>query len=267
MARNQDRPRSPIAWVGGKSKLTAEIIPLIPKHRCYVEVFAGAAWMLFRKPPSKLEVINDINGDLVTFYRVIKHHRVAFVDAFNDMLTSRDEFERFKQTPIQVLTDIQRAVRFYYLLRNTFGAKVNAISYVVSNSRPPRINIDQLTADIAEASQRLKHVNVEHLPYDKLIPRLDHETTFYYLDPPYWDCEDIYGKGLFDKDDFRQLRDLLLNIKGQFIMSINDVPQIRELFAQFHIKEVQTEYTLSSTKPKLAKELLIANFNLDLKPD
>ena len=66
---------SPIAWVGGKSKLTAEIIPIMPAHRCYVEVFAGAAWLLFRKPASKTEVINDINGELVNMYRVIKHHR------------------------------------------------------------------------------------------------------------------------------------------------------------------------------------------------
>lgn len=87
MATNQSKPRSPLAWVGGKSKLTSQIIPLIPEHRCYVEVFAGAAWMLFRKPPSKVEVINDINDELVTFYRVIKHHRTAFVDAFNDLLT------------------------------------------------------------------------------------------------------------------------------------------------------------------------------------
>ena len=68
------KPKSPLAWVGGKSKLTSTIIPLIPKHSCYVEVFAGAAWVLFRKDSSKVEVINDINGDLITLYRVIQNH-------------------------------------------------------------------------------------------------------------------------------------------------------------------------------------------------
>ena len=260
MATNQSKPRSPLAWVGGKSKLTSQIIPLIPEHRCYVEVFAGAAWMLFRKPPSKVEVINDINDELVTFYRVIKHHRTAFIDAFNDQLTSRIEYNRFLATPPEVLTDIQRAVRFYYALRNNFGAKITDHSFVVAHQRPARISVDALAADIKDASARLNRVYVEHLPYEKLIPRLDRAHTFFYIDPPYWDCEDVYGKGLFGKDDFVTLRDLLANVKGKFIMSINDVPKIRELFAQFHIKEVATEYSIHSGPTQKVTELLIANY-------
>ena len=260
MARNQDKPSSPLAWVGGKSKLTADIIPLIPEHRGYVEVFAGAAWLLFRKTPSRAEVINDINGDLITFYRVIKHHRAAFVEAFNDVLTSRAEYDRFLATPAEVLTDIQRAVRFYYVLRNTFGAKVTDNSFVVSSQLPPRINPDELDAEISKASERLKRVYIEHQPYHKLIPRLDRPDVFFYLDPPYWDCEDVYGKGLFSKDDFTRLRDLLAKVKGKWLMSINDVPQIRELFDQFYIREVDTLYSINKDSTKAVTELLIANY-------
>ncbi len=263
MATRSKQQRSPIAWVGGKSKLTNQIIPLIPEHQCYVEVFAGAAWVLFRKPRSKAEVINDINDELVTFYRVIKHHRIAFVEAFNDLLTSRTEYNRFLATPPDVLTDIQRAVRFYYALRNTFGAKINDHSFVVQHQRPARICVGALDADIKAASERLNRVYVEHLPYDKLIPRLDRAHTFFYIDPPYWDCEDVYGKDIFSKDDFVTLRDLLANLKGKFIMSINDVPQIRELFAQFHIKEVATEYSIHSGPSQKVTELLIANYPID----
>jgi DNA adenine methylase len=109
--------KSPLAWVGGKSKLTSTIIPLIPAHQCYVEVFAGAAWVLFRKEPSKVEVINDINGDLITLYRVIQNHLEEFVRYFKWSLVSREEFDRLQRVDESTLTDIQRAARFYYWLK------------------------------------------------------------------------------------------------------------------------------------------------------
>ena len=96
---------------------------------------------------------------------------------------------------------------------------------------------------------------------------MDRSTTFFYLDPPYWDCEDVYGKGIFDKDDFTKLRDLCAGMRGKFIMSINDVPEIRELFKDFHIIEVDTQYSVNRNKVSDVTELLIANFPLDVKPD
>lgn len=124
--------KSPLAWVGGKSKLTSTIIPLIPKHSCYVEVFAGAAWVLFRKEPSKVEVINDINGDLITLYRVIQNHLEEFVRYFKWALVSRDEWDRLQLVDESTLTDIQRAARFYYLVKNAFGAKIVGQCYGVA---------------------------------------------------------------------------------------------------------------------------------------
>ena len=267
MAQNQIRPRSPISWVGGKSKLTQTIIPLIPAHHCYVEVFAGAAWVLFRKPPSKVEVINDINGELVNMYKVIRHHHEAFIRAFDHVLVSRDQFREFMDTPVAVLTDIQRAVRFFYTLRTSYAAKVVGQTFTSGSERASRLNFDTLSQDIEEAHNRLKRVWVENRPFEVLIPQMDKPNTFFYIDPPYWDCEDVYGKGLFGKDDFVVLRDLCAAMKGKFIMSINDVPQIRELFADFCIREVKTQYSVNRNKVSDVTELLIANFELDLKTD
>jgi len=84
-------------YMGGKSLLTRKIIPLVPPHECYCEVFAGAAWLLFRKEESKVEIINDINSDLVTLYRVIKLHLDEFIRYLRWLLVSRDEFTRFKK--------------------------------------------------------------------------------------------------------------------------------------------------------------------------
>ncbi len=254
--------KSPLAWVGGKSKLTSTIIPLIPKHTCYVEVFAGAAWVLFRKEPSKVEVINDINGDLITLYRVIQNHLEEFVRYFKWSLVSRDEFARLQSVEESTLTDIQRAARFYYLVKNAFGAKIVSQCFGVANSSKPRLNLLRLEEDLSEAHLRLNRVYIENLPYDNLIKRYDGQGTFFYIDPPYWNCESDYGKGLFNKDDFTLLRDQLANCKGKWLVSINNVPQIRELFKGCEMKEVKTSYSINSDVNKQVTELLIANYKI-----
>jgi DNA adenine methylase len=254
--------KSPLAWVGGKSKLTGTIIPLIPDHKCYVEVFAGAAWVLFRKEPSKVEVINDINGDLITLYRVLQHHLEEFVRYFKWSLISRDEFERQLQVAPHTLTDIQRSARFYYLVRTAFGAKAVNQSFGVANSTPPRLNFNRIAEDLTEAHLRLSRVTIENLDYEQLITRYDGEHVFFYIDPPYWDSETDYGKGLFNKGDFTTLRDKLASAKGKWMVSINNVPQIRELFADFHISEVKTSYSIASKGSKPVTELLITNYDL-----
>lgn len=259
---NKHTRKSPLGWVGGKSKLTSTIIPLIPPHKCYAEVFAGAAWVLFRKEPSHVEVINDINGDLVTLYRVIQNHLEEFVRYFKWMLIARDEWDRLQRVADDTLTDIQRAARFYYLVRNAFGAKVVGQSFGVSNSTKPRLNFTRLEEELSETHLRLARVTIENLNYEQLIKRYDGDEVFFYVDPPYWDCENDYGKGIFTKDDFMNLRDTLATTKAQWLVSINNVPEIRALFAGHEIREVKTKYSIASKESKAVTELLIANYPL-----
>jgi DNA adenine methylase len=214
--------KSFISWIGGKSLLAKQIVPLMPEHTCYCEVFAGAGWVLFRKSPSQAEVINDINRDLVTLYRVIKHHMDEFVRYFRWILVARDEFERFKAENPDSLTDIQRAVRFFYLVKTSHGSRTAKPTFGTSTTSPPRINLLRLEEDLSAAHLRLARVVVENLHYSAFIERYDREHTFFYLDPPYFECEDYYGKGIFGRDDFGRLRDQLSGIKGRFLMSIND---------------------------------------------
>lgn len=259
---NKHTRKSPLGWVGGKSKLTSTIIPLIPPHKCYAEVFAGAAWVLFRKEPSHVEVINDINGDLVTLYRVIQNHLEEFVRYFKWMLIARDEWDRLQRVADDTLTDIQRAARFYYLVRNAFGAKVVGQSFGVSNSTKPRLNFTRLEEELSETHLRLARVTIENLNYEQLIKRYDGEEVFFYVDPPYWDCENDYGKGIFSKDDFMNLRDTLASAKAKWLVSINNVPEIRVLFSGYEIREVKTKYSIASKESKSVTELLVANYPL-----
>jgi len=255
------RRKSPISYLGGKSLLANKIISLIPEHKCYCEVFAGGAWMLFKKDESEVEIINDINSNLTTFYMVIKHHLEEFIRCFKWSLTARDEFERLKKENPETLTDIQRAARFYYLLKNGYGSRIVNPVFSVATTKRSSFNLLRIEEDLSNAHLRLSRVFIENQHYEKLIKRFDKPHTFFYIDPPYYNCEDYYGKGIFEKDDFNSLKNILTDIDGKFIMSINDTPEIRELYKNFHIKEVNTTYNVAGAhKKQKVQELLIMNF-------
>ncbi|MBF0400787.1 MAG: DNA adenine methylase [Magnetococcales bacterium] len=260
MEKHQVRP--PLSgWVGGKYLLSKTIVPMIPAHRCYVEPFAGAAWILFRKRPSPCEILNDINGDVVNLYRVVQHHWETFTEALRWSLSSREDFDRLLDTPVGTLTDVQRAVRFYYVHKLSFGGRMSGRrSFGLSAARPTKLNPLAVHREIAAAHRRLARVTVENLPYADLIRRYDRPGTFFYIDPPYWDCENYYGKGLFSKADFLVLAEQLTGIKGRFILSLNDVPEVREIFKVFQISAVTTRYSCTASQNVLAKEVLIRNY-------
>lgn len=253
--------RSFLSYMGGKSLLVPKITSRIPEHHCYCEVFCGAAWLLFEKEESRVEIINDINTDLVTLYRVIKHHLEEFVRYLKWILVARDEFERFKAENPETLTDIQRAVRFYYLLRTGYASRLKNPSFSISPMRPARFNLLRIEEDLSAVHLRLAQVYIANMNYDVLIKRFDREETFFYVDPPYFGCEDYYGDGIFSRSDFQTLRDLLSGIKGKFIMSINDQPEIRSLFKGCHISRVDTIYTAGTKSKKRVTELLISNYD------
>ena len=156
----QDKPKSFLAWVGGKSQLTDRIIPLLPPHQCYCEVFAGAAWMLFRKEESKVEIINDINSDLVTLYRVVKNHLEEFIRTLKWLLVARDEFDRFMMMEPATLTDIQRSVRFFYIMKTGYGARLKNPSFGIAASAPSRFNLLRIEEELSAAHLRLNRVYI-----------------------------------------------------------------------------------------------------------
>jgi len=251
-----------VSWLGGKSRLMEQIIKQIPPHHCYVELFAGACWVLLNKEKSPVEIINDINGELVNLYRVVQEHPNEFFRKIQFVLNSRDEFDRFKAQRADLMTDINRAVRFFYLLRNSYNAKITHQNFASNSFNPTRLNKLTLEETLGKVSTRLARVWIENLSYDKLISKFDRNESFYYVDPPYWDCEDYYGKGVFSKDDFGVLCELLEGIKGKFLMSINDVSEIRAMFKGFNIVEVETTYSVMAPQYRGGKvgELFIMNY-------
>lgn len=236
-------------WPGGKTRLLKHLLPLLQAnpHACYVEAFAGGAAVLFgRETPAKVEVLNDMHGELVTLYRVIANHLDEFIRQFRWLLTSRAEFDRQRQNPPECLTDIQRAVRFYYLQRLSFGGKVSGQTFGTSTTAPKRINLLRLEEDLSAAHLRLSGVVIEQLPWRRCVERYDAPHTLFFLDPPYWETEG-YGQQ-FGIEEYDALVEVMANLKGTAILTINDHPEMRRRFDRFSGKTVGITYTIGGGK-------------------
>lgn len=175
---------------------------------------------------------------------------------------SRDEFARLHRVDASTLTDIQRAARFYYLIRSGFSSKVGSTTFGISTAGGPHLNLLRIEEDLSAAHLRLARVYIENRPFGDVLDRYDRPQTFFYLDPPYYGSENDYGKGLFKRSDFAVLAERAAALKGKFILSINDTPEIRKVFGSFTVRPVSTRYSLGNADRRTdnARELLVMNF-------
>lgn len=171
-----------------------------------------------------------------------------------------EEYRRLQAAAPDSLTDVQRAVRFLYLQRMSFGGRIIEQGCASRRHRPPRFCPQKLAHELADSRRRLQNVMLECLNYADFIRRYDAPDTFFYLDPPYWNCENAYGKGIFAKSDFDALAAQLRGIRGSFLLSVNDVLQIRQIFDGFRFRPVKLRYSVQSGSSHRADELLIANY-------
>ena len=260
------KPVSPVApWVGGKRNLAKRITAILDgvAHQTYAEPFVGMGGIFLRRSKrSRCEVINDFGRDVSNLFRILQRHYPQFLEVLRFQLTTRAEFQRLVDTNPSTLTDLERAARFLYLQRTTFGGKVSGRNFGVSRDRPGRFNLTTLEPMLEDLHTRMAGVVIECLDYAEFITRYDGEETLFYLDPPYWGCEGDYGKDLFGREEFDRMAAQLGKIKGRFLMSINDVPAVREAFAAFVVKEVATTYTIGKQNKSRGSraELLLSNF-------
>ncbi|SIO61520.1 DNA adenine methylase [Paraburkholderia phenazinium] len=221
--------------------------------------FAGGAALYFMRPPAKVEVINDINGELVNLYRVVQHHLEEFVRQFKWALSSRQVFKWLQDTVPGTLTDIQRAARFYYLQQNCFGGKLEGQSFGTATTTPPGLNLLRLEETLSAAHLRLSSTFVERLDWKSCIDKYDRPHTLFYLDPPYWKTE---GYGVpFPFAEYLEMASRLRSLKGRAIVSLNDHPDIRRAFDGFYIKTVKIHYTVGGGKGAARKEIVIYSLN------
>jgi DNA adenine methylase len=255
--------RPAAGYIGGKRNLAKRLVPLIGsiEHTTYAEVFVGMGGIFLRRTRRpKVEVINDWSEDVSTFFRILQRHYVAFLDMLRFQITSRAGFDRLMKTDPATLTDLERAARFLYLQRLAFGGKVSGRNFGVSPVTPARFDMTKIIPNLEAIHERLSDVTIERLDWSDFIEKYDRPGTLFYLDPPYYGCEADYGRDLFSRGQFQAMAKQLSGIRGKFILSLNDHPEVRRVFAGFAIDEVQTVYQIGGMdKTKTVTELVIRN--------
>jgi len=254
--------KPPHGWVGGKSKLSKEIVGLIPdNHDLFIEVFGGALNVLYAKElptrASYREVVNDYNSQLINLHRTIRKNPKLLQKYLNGLFVSRKIFSYILNGTYKPKNNIEKASFYFYQLTQSFGSKGTHFA-MNAKSRKPR----DLNKDFTKWSQRLKRVTIENLDFEKLIKEYDKEISFFYCDPPYVGTESYYKNVReFDLNDHNRLYFALKEIKGKFLLSYNDTPYIRDLYKDFKIVESsEVRYTLASKSSKKVREIFITNY-------
>lgn len=218
--------KSPITRLGGKSYLFSWLSGFIPPHRVYCEPFCGAAALLFGKTPSAVEVLNDIDSHLVTFFRVIREPetRQALVDRLMFMPYSRALWQeirtRWKQGIIPG-DSVQSAAEWFYLNRSTFSGDQRRGGFAVPSitGRNPAQSYFNAVDGLEGIAGRMRGVTIENLDYQECIRRYDSPGTLFYCDPPYLNTEGYYGKGNFALQDHHALAKFLHDAKGNAMIT------------------------------------------------
>src|SRR5947209_5898944 len=263
---------SPIKWVGGKSRLRNRIIPLLPAHTCYVEPFAGAAWVLFGKRPSAVEVLNDREQELVNFFRVVKEKPEELITSFEWELVSRAEFERLAGLDAAQLTDVQRAHRFYYLIMAGWGGELHYPRFQTSITDGGHGNrlfgaLKTLRQRLEPIHKRLSTVIIENLDWQECIVRYDRPGTVMYIDPPYPGNGCNYSHNMRDWDAHQLLAERLSRTQCQWILSSYDKSEIRDLFAHYNFTPIQSSSGMNTEKNGSTRDLNIEILITNFKPE
>ena len=246
-------------WPGGKARIVKHLLPLIPPHKCYCEPFAGGLALLFAKPRSPVEVINDFDGDLITFYRCARRHPDELARLIGETICSRRMFFEAIQQP--GLTDLERAASFWVKNKDSFGCRMRSFLVCKTPSKGVPNPRSSIATALNNLSARLERVVIENIPYGRVLTNQDSPDTFFFIDPPYIGTDGgIYAQ--WTVDDLKTLAATIRKLRARWLLTINDHPAARPLFPNFQIRQIESDNRGDNHRihpPRRLRELIITS--------
>lgn len=244
---------------GNKYPMRNVLLPLIPMHKRYVELFVGSGAIFWNKPKVDENVLNDLDRDVYNQYLLLKRaplDKSKYPLDLDTVTKIKKYYNKKPETPAEKL--------IWYKIKtgNGFSGKpVNHVNEIYKNTNPANI-----LKHLAEYKQKLKDVIIEKQDYEKIVDNYDDKNTFFFIDPPYENTSPYYGYAEDLEFDYERLFQVLDGIKGKFLMTINDSPRMRKLFKKFHVMAVNVptvwgHYNGSDT---VRKELIVTNYRIPI---
>lgn len=259
--------KTPISYYGGKQTMLKHIKPLIPKHELYTEAFCGGAAVFFSKEPSGIEVLNDINGELINFYRVFKQHSNDLKREIEGSVHSRNlhTYAMFIYNYPEFFSKVKRAWALWYVSKTSFASKLDG-SYGYDKVRNTTVKklCNAKEYAIAEAiAKRLENTQIESTDALRIIKSRDNINAFHFVDPPYinTDCGHYGG---YNELDFERLLKLLSQLEGKFMLTMFPNEMLQEYINENSWHKVEITRTISASKSKRRKqaEWIVMNYTV-----
>ena len=260
-------------WYGGKFSHTDWLLPLLPECHHYCEPFAGSAAVLLNRDPAPVETYNDLDGEVVNFFRVLRDKKNKLVEAIGLTPFSREEFAQACVIDPDV-SDLERARRFYIRARQvrTGLAQTASLGRWANCKNTTRRGMSGVISRwlggveaLPAIADRLLRVQIENRPAIEVIRLYDSKQTLFYCDPPYVHVtrgdSKAYGHEMTD-EQHEELADVLNSVKGKVAISNYDCALMEKLYptSRKWRKFRSADKTIHSTKGKRA-EILWTNYD------
>jgi len=257
--------KTPISYYGGKQTMLKHILPLIPNHVAYTEAFAGGAALYWAKEPAAVEVLNDVNGNLINFYKVLQRRFPELRERVVETLHSRETFDYASivyEFP-NFFDDVTRAWALWVKSKMGFASKLDgSFGYdKLKGSVAKKISgAKELFTD--DLSKRIEHTQIECTNALRIIKSRDTSDTFHFVDPPYINSNCGHYTDTFNLADFEDLLQLLTEIKGKFMLTMFPHAVLSEYILNNGWRVIEVERTISASKVNRRKqiELIVMNY-------